>query len=74
MGLAVLLLPVLTVVLAALRDAVNLTSDMLVFLLAVVAVALVGGLWPATATAVAATLLLNYFFTEPTGRFAIAER
>ena len=40
----------------------NLTSDVLVFLLAVVGVALVGGLWPALAAAVAGSLLLNYFF------------
>ena len=47
---------------------------MLLFLLAVVAVALVGGLWPALAAAVAGSLLLNWFFTAPTGRFTIAER
>ncbi|HEY7104108.1 MAG TPA: DUF4118 domain-containing protein [Mycobacteriales bacterium] len=71
---AVILLPLLTVVLTLLRDALNLTSDVLLFLLAVVAVALVGGLWPALGAAVAAFLLLNWFFTEPTGRFTIAER
>jgi two-component system sensor histidine kinase KdpD len=73
-ALAAVVLPLLTVVLSALHDAVNLTSDMLVFLLAVVAVALVGGLWPAIAAAVAGTLMLNYYFTSPVGRFAIAER
>jgi len=71
---AVILLPLLTVVLSLLRDALNLTSDVLLFLLAVVAVALLGGLWPALAAAVAASLLLNWFFTEPTGRFTIADR
>ncbi len=71
---AVILLPLLTVVLSLLRDSLNLTSDVLLFLLAVVAVALVGGLWPALAAAVAASLLLNWFFTEPTGKFTIAER
>ena len=49
--------------LSLLRDALNLTSDVLLFLLAVVAVALVGGLWPALAAAVAglaaAQLLLH---------------
>ncbi len=72
--LAVVALPLLTVLLSLLADAVNLTSDVLVFLLAVVAVALVGGLWPALGAAVAATVLLNFYFTEPVGRFAIAER
>jgi two-component system sensor histidine kinase KdpD len=71
---ALILLPLLTVVLSLLPDALNLTSDVLLFLLAVVAVALVGGLWPALGAAVAALLLLNWFFTEPTGRFTIAER
>ena len=71
---ALILLPLLTVVLSLLRDSLNLTSDVLLFLLAVVAVALVGGLWPALGAAVAASLLLNWFFTLPTGRFTIAER
>ncbi len=71
---AVVLLPGLTAVLSLLRGSLNLTSDVLLFLLSVVAVALVGGLWPALGAAVAASLLLNWFFTEPTGRFTIAER
>ena len=71
---AAVLLPVLTVVLALLRDTFNLTSDVLVFLLAVVGVALVGGLWPALAAAVLSSLLLNYYFTPPLHRFTIAER
>ncbi|HEV7653474.1 MAG TPA: DUF4118 domain-containing protein [Mycobacteriales bacterium] len=71
---AVVALPLLTLVLSSLRDALNLTSDVLVFLVAVIGAALVGGLWPAVAAAVAASLLLNWFFTQPTGRFAIAER
>jgi two-component system, OmpR family, sensor histidine kinase KdpD len=74
LALAAGLLPALTVALALLDDALNLTSDVLAYLLLVVAVALVGGLWPALAAAVAASVLLNFFFTEPTGRFTIAER
>jgi two-component system sensor histidine kinase KdpD len=70
----VVLLPVMTVVLSLLRDTLNLTSDVMLFLLAVVAVALVGGIWPALAAAVAAFLLLNWFFTAPTGRLTIADR
>jgi two-component system sensor histidine kinase KdpD len=67
-------LPLLTVVLAHLRGTLNLSSDLLVFLLAVVAVALVGGFWPALAAAVAGSLLLNYFFTPPYHTFTIEER
>ncbi|MEV6670937.1 DUF4118 domain-containing protein [Streptomyces sp. NPDC051162] len=63
-GTAVLL-PVLTLVLTALRDRLDLSSDLVVYLLAVVVVALVGGLWPALVAAVAAGLLADYFFTSP---------
>ena len=69
-----LLLPVLTLAMANLRGSLNLTSDVLVFLLGVIAVALVGGVWPALATAVASSLLLNYFFTPPLHEFTISER
>jgi two-component system, OmpR family, sensor histidine kinase KdpD len=72
--LALVLLPVVTVVLALLRDSLNLTSDVLVFTVVIVAVALVGGLWSALAAAVAASLLLNYFFTPPLRLFTVAER
>ncbi len=73
-ALAAVLLPALTVLLRLLPHTLNLTSDVLVFLLAVVGVALVGGLWPALAAAVAGSVLLNYFFTPPTGTFTISER
>ena len=73
-ALALVLLPAVTVVLALLRDSLNLTSDVLVFTVAVVAVALVGGLWAALAAAVAASVLLNYFFTPPLRLFTVAER
>jgi two-component system sensor histidine kinase KdpD len=51
----------------------SLTNDILIFLAAVVGVALIGGLWPALLAAVAGSLLLNYYFTPPVGRFTIAE-
>ncbi len=54
-------------------DTLNLTSDVLVFLFAVVVVALVGGLWPAMLTAVGGSLVLNYFFTPPTRSFTVGE-
>ena len=44
---------------------------MLVFLLLVLAVALVGGLWPALAAAVVSGLSVNWFFTPPTGRLTV---
>jgi two-component system, OmpR family, sensor histidine kinase KdpD len=71
--LAVALAPLLTVVLANLRGHLNLTSDMLVFLAGVVAVALVGGFIPAVLAAVVGSLLLNYYFTPPVHEWTIAQ-
>jgi two-component system, OmpR family, sensor histidine kinase KdpD len=71
--LAVALAPLLTVVLANLRGHVNLTSDMLVFLAGVVAVALVGGFIPAVLAAIVGSLLLNYYFTPPIYQWTIAQ-
>lgn len=71
--LAVGLLTLLTVGLSFDRDRLNLTSDVLLFLLAVVAVALVGGIWPALAAAVLGSLLLNYYFVHPLHRFTISD-
>ncbi|MFC4069924.1 DUF4118 domain-containing protein [Actinoplanes subglobosus] len=51
----------------------SLTNDILLCLVAVVGVALIGGLWPALLAAVGGSLLLNWFFTPPYGRFTIAE-
>jgi two-component system sensor histidine kinase KdpD len=71
--LTVLTLPVLVAALAPLRDQLNLVSDMLIFLLATVVVALVGGLRPALVSAVVASFLLNYFFTPPLYTLTISE-
>ena len=71
--LAVTLAPLLTLFLAALRHQLNLTTDVLAFLAAVIAVALVGGFVPAVVEAVAGSLLLNYYFTPPLHKFTIAE-
>jgi two-component system sensor histidine kinase KdpD len=69
---AVLGLPLLTVALK-IGPALPLINDILLFLVAVVGVALIGGLWPALLAAVAGSLMLNWFFTPPFGRFTIAE-
>jgi len=65
-------LPILTALLDA-GPSLSLTNDILLFLVAVVGVALIGGLWPALLAAVAGSLLLNWFFTPPVGKFTIAE-
>ncbi|MFG1623958.1 DUF4118 domain-containing protein [Kribbella sp. NPDC049227] len=71
--LAVVLPPLLALLLGFGGDSLNLTSNVLAFLLAVIVVALVGGLWPAMVTAIGGTVVLNYFFTPPTRTFTIAE-
>ena len=69
--LAVALMPLLTLILANARGHLNLTSNVLVFLAGVVAVALVGGFLPALIAAVAGSVLLNYYFTPPLYKFTI---
>jgi two-component system sensor histidine kinase KdpD len=71
--LAVAGLPLLTVLLNAVQAHLNLSDDLLIYLVAVVAVTVVGGFWPAVVAAVGACLLLNWFFTEPLHTFTIAE-
>jgi two-component system, OmpR family, sensor histidine kinase KdpD len=71
--LAALLAPLLTLVLTSVRSDINLISDVLIFLVAVVVVALVGGFVPAVLLAIAASLLLNYYFVPPIHQFTIAE-
>jgi two-component system sensor histidine kinase KdpD len=71
--LAVLGLPALTALLNALQTHLNLSDCLLIYLVAVVAITVVGGFWPAVLTSVAAFLLLNWFFTAPLHTFTIAE-
>jgi two-component system, OmpR family, sensor histidine kinase KdpD len=65
-------LPALTVALVAARQ-LSLADDLLIYLVAVVAVAVVGGFWPAVLAAVTASLLLNWYFTMPVHTLAIAD-
>jgi K+-sensing histidine kinase KdpD len=71
---ALLGLPLLTFVLVPLRGTLADTSVLLIYLLAVVAVAVVGGLAPALAAAVASFLLANWFLTQPYYTFTVASR
>jgi two-component system sensor histidine kinase KdpD len=71
--LAAVLAPLVTLALLSSRSGINLTSDVLGFLVAVIAVALVGGFLPAVAEAIAGSLLLNFYFTPPLHQFTIAE-
>nr|WP_237522290.1 DUF4118 domain-containing protein [Streptomyces sp. SID1328] len=68
---AVMLLPVLTLLLIALRGHLSLASDLVIYLLAVVVVGMVGGLYAALPAAVAAALLADYYFTAPVHSLAV---
>ena len=66
-------LAVATVVVGFLQDVAGLPNPSAVYLIAVVATALVGGAAGAIGTSVAAFLLDNYLFTEPRYSFSIDE-
>ena len=73
LAIALLALPLLTWLLSiSTGSGLNLSSEILLFLLVVIAVAVVGGLWPALVAAVLAGVLLTYFFTSPQYTFVIA--
>ena len=65
MVVAALALPGLTVVLDVTRGRLELVDELLLYLLVVVVVTLIGGLWPSVLAALAAGLLLNWYFTPP---------
>lgn len=67
------LLPVLITTLMSLAPELNLATHVLVHLTGVMAVAFIGGLWPAVLAAVLDSMLLNYFETEPVGTFNISD-
>ena len=70
---AVVGLPLLTLLLTHTRDHVSLGSDLLLYLLLVVVVATIGGAWVGMAAAVAAFLLVNWYLTPPIHTFTISE-
>jgi two-component system sensor histidine kinase KdpD len=72
-ALAILGLPLLTWLLSAFRSEDSITSDVLIFQLFVVVVALLGGIWPAVVSAVAAGILLDFFFVDPLYTITISE-
>jgi two-component system sensor histidine kinase KdpD len=74
LALAAAVLPLLTWGLTGAGvENLNLADDLLIYLVAVVAIAVVGGFWPAVLAAVTASLLLNWYFTPPLHTFTIEE-
>src|SRR5262249_19814582 len=66
--------PLLTVTLVAARAALSLASLLLIYLLAVVLVAVIGGTAPALIAAVGSFALANWFPTPPYPTFRIEQR
>src|SRR3954471_17464571 len=71
-ALALVGVPALTGLCLTADVAGSLSVVLLAFLLLVLAVALIGGLWPALLAAVLGGLAENWFFTQPTGRLTIS--
>ncbi|HEU5425448.1 MAG TPA: sensor histidine kinase KdpD [Actinocrinis sp.] len=65
--------PLLTLLLTNVRHGVNLTSQVLIFLVATVAIARLGGLLSALIAALWGSMLLNYYFIPPVHSITIAE-
>jgi len=70
---AVVGLPLLTLLLSLFRSSQSLPTDVLMFQLLIVVVALVGGIWPALLSAVIAGFLLDFFFVPPLYLIRIAD-
>ena len=75
LGLALIavLMPALTIALTQFGEDLSLSSNILIYLVAVVSISLVGRLWAALAAAVVSSLLLNYYFTPPVRTWTIAD-
>jgi two-component system sensor histidine kinase KdpD len=71
--LGVLGFPLLTLILTAGRSGDSLATALSSYLVLVVIVAAIGGVWPAALAALAGFLLSNYFFAPPIHTFTIAD-
>jgi two-component system, OmpR family, sensor histidine kinase KdpD len=65
--------PLLTLILTAGRSADSLATALSSYLVLVVVVAAIGGVWPAALAALAGFLLSNYYFAPPIHTFTIAD-
>jgi two-component system, OmpR family, sensor histidine kinase KdpD len=67
-------LAVLTVILVDLRDTLSLASIVLLYLVVVVATAVVGGLTPSLIAALASDLVVNFYFVPPFHTLTVEHR
>jgi K+-sensing histidine kinase KdpD len=70
---ALLGLPLLTLLLDSMRDTFSLEGQVLLYLLAVVCIAVIGGMAVAVVSAVAAAFLINYYFVKPVHTLEVAQ-
>jgi two-component system sensor histidine kinase KdpD len=70
---ALIVLPLLTLLLDAASSWLSLDGEVLVYLLGVVALAIAGGVIVGVGSAIAAALLINYFFVEPVHTLDVAD-
>ncbi|WP_374984859.1 ATP-binding protein [Streptomyces fradiae] len=63
----------LTLVLTSMGGGTGLANEMQLFMAVTVAAALLGGMWPALASATVGSLLLNWYFTSPVHTWTIAD-
>lgn len=73
LALTALALPLLTLLLDRTGDTFSLEGEALLYLLVVLVTAVVGGLAVAVPAAIAAALLMNWFFVEPRHTFDVAK-
>ncbi|MFD1212686.1 ATP-binding protein [Arthrobacter sp. GCM10027362] len=71
-AMAILLPPLLQLILGAIPDE-HFATDMLIQLCGTIAVALLGGLWPAIVAAAIASMTVTFFAVPPTGTLAIGK-
>src|SRR6478736_2962624 len=72
-GVALVVGPLLSWLLASFRTEGSITSEVLAYQLLVVIVALIGGIWPALFAAVLSGLTLDFLFVEPLYTVTIAD-
>ncbi|ORA98158.1 hypothetical protein BST30_26140 [Mycobacterium mantenii] len=72
LALMAVLLPAVTILLGLLRSRLSLPSDLLVYLLLIVLIAVVGGWYPALVAAVVSVAAADFFLTRPLYSLRIA--
>ena len=73
LALAVFLLPLVTLLLDGFNEALALDAQVLIYLLAVVVIAIVGGVIVAVGAAVGSAMLINYFFVDPVHTLTVGD-